>query len=155
VELVDAGATLLGSYAPAVFQPIAELPSGRLVLGAGDVVVRADPITGQGSNNAARCAMAYLAEIDATGDGPYDEEFMRRAFARNWDAVRVCTQWTNAMLAPPPPHVLAILGAAQSHRQIAARFAAGFNDPASLEEWFLNPDGARDYLDGFAEPVRT
>lgn len=156
VELVDAGATLLGSYAPAVYHPIATLPSGRLVLGAGDVVVRADPITGQGSNNAARCAAAYLAEIDATGDGPFNEAFMRRAFHRYWESVRVCTQWTNAMLAPPPPHVLDILGAAQSHPQVAARFAAGFNDPATLEDWFLNPGGAHDYLAGFAEsPVGT
>lgn len=146
VELTDQGATMLGSYAPRVCHPVAELPSGGLVLGAGDVVVRADPITGQGSNNAARCAAAYLAEIDATGDGPFDEEFMERAFARYWRAVGTCTQWTNAMLAPPPPHVLDIIGAAQSHPQVAARFAAGFNDPETLAPWFLDAAGARAYL---------
>jgi 2-polyprenyl-6-methoxyphenol hydroxylase-like FAD-dependent oxidoreductase len=153
VDLTDQGATLLGSYAPVVCQPVAELPSGRLVLGAGDVVVRADPITGQGANNAARCADAYLAEIEAAGDGPFDEKFMVRAFARYWGAVSTCTQWTNAMLAPPPPHVLDIIGAAQSHPQVAARFAAGFNDPTTLAPWFLDPAGARDYLAQLPNPV--
>ncbi len=153
VELTDQGATLLGSYAPMVCHPVAELPSGGLVLGAGDVVMRADPITGQGSNNAARCAAAYLAEIEATGDGPFDEEFMERAFARYWNAVETCTQWTNAMLAPPPPHVLDIIGAAQSHPQVAARFAAGFNDPTTLASWFLDPAGAHAYLAGLPRRV--
>lgn len=153
VELTDQGATLFGSYAPMVCHPVAELPSGRLVLGAGDVVVRADPITGQGSNNAARCAAAYLAEIEATGDGPFNEEFMERAFDRYWDAVSTCAEWTNAMLAPPPPHVIDILGAAQTHPQVAARFAAGFNDPTTLAPWFLDPDGARAYLAGLPDPV--
>lgn len=155
VELTDQGATLLGSYAPMVCHPVAELPSGRLALGAGDVVVRADPITGQGSNNAARCAAAYLAEIDAAGDGPFDEVFMARAFVRYWDAVSTCTQWTNAMLAPPPPHVLDILGAAQAHPQVAARFAAGFNDPTTLAPWFLDAEGARAYLAGLSDPVEA
>jgi 2-polyprenyl-6-methoxyphenol hydroxylase-like FAD-dependent oxidoreductase len=145
-ELTDAGGTLHGSYAPVVRRPVAEMPSGRLALGAADVVVAGDPITGQGSNNAARCAQAYLQAIDAAPDGPFDQAFMQRAFDLYWDRIHVCAQWTNAMLGPPPPHVLDILGAAGSHQQIADRFAAGFADPASLEPWFLSESGARTYL---------
>jgi hypothetical protein len=155
VELTDPGATLLGSYTPLVRHPIGYLPSGRLALGAGDVVVRADPITGQGSNNAARCAAAYLAEIDASGEGPFGAGFMRRAFDRYWSAVQVCTMWTNAMLGVPPAHVLDILSAAQQHPEVAARFAAGFDDPSTLEDWFMTSTGAHAYLAGFAETVGT
>jgi hypothetical protein len=57
------------------------------------------------------------------------------------------------MLAPPPPHVLDIIGAAQSHPQVAARFAEGFNDPTTLASWFLDPVGAHAYLAGLPHRV--
>ena len=70
VELTDAGGTLAGRYAPTVRNPIGRLPGGGLVLGVADVVVANDPITGQGSNSASKCAAAYLASIlDARGQG--------------------------------------------------------------------------------------
>ncbi|NED81020.1 FAD-binding oxidoreductase, partial [Streptomyces sp. SID11233] len=56
VELTDANATLAGRYAPTVRKPIGRLPGGGAVLGVADVVVANDPITGQGSNSASKCA---------------------------------------------------------------------------------------------------
>jgi hypothetical protein len=43
-----------GGFPPTVRKPVAELPSGRLVLGLADTIMLNDPITGQGSNNARR-----------------------------------------------------------------------------------------------------
>ena len=145
-ELTDAGATLIGRYAPVVRHPVATLPSGRLALGIADVVVANDPITGQGSNNASRAAHAYLAAILAHGDRPYDQAFMQAAFDSYWASVAVCTGWTNAMLAPPPPHVLDILGAAGQHRDVADRFANGFSTPDDFADWLLDPIKAGAYL---------
>ena len=150
VELTDWGATLAGRYAPVVRYPAGTLPSGGLVLGMADVVVANDPITGQGSNNAAKCAAIYLDQILAHGDRPYDQAFMQDTFASFWDYVQYPTTWTNAMLQPPPPHAVQVLGAAGQHQQIADRFANGFNDPRDFFTWFMDPVKAAGYLEAVA-----
>ncbi|MCX4745526.1 FAD-binding oxidoreductase [Kitasatospora sp. NBC_01287] len=152
VELTDAGATLAGRYAPVVRNPIGELPGGGLVLGVADVVVANDPITGQGSNNAAKCAAVYLEAIVAHGDKPFDREFLQSAFDRYWDDAQHVTKWTNAMLGPPPEHVLNLIGAAGQLPPVAHRFANGFDNPADFENWFYDPEKAGAYLASVAPP---
>lgn len=146
VELTDANATLAGRYAPTVRNPVGELPSGGVVLGVADVVVANDPITGQGSNNAAKCAASYLDSILAHGDRPFDSEWMRATFERYWDYAQHVTKWTNAMLSPPPEHVLGLIGAAGQLQPVADRFANGFDNPADFEEWFFDPELAQKFL---------
>ncbi|MEU8248676.1 styrene monooxygenase/indole monooxygenase family protein [Nonomuraea sp. NPDC048916] len=146
VELTDERGTLAGRFAPTVRRPVAVLPTGAPVLGVADVVVLNDPITGQGANNAAKCASAYLAAILERGDQPFDQAWMEATFERYWAGARHATEWTNALLAPPPPHVLEILGAAGSLPAVASRFVNGFDDPADFAEWFMDPAAARDYL---------
>jgi len=147
VELTDWGGTLAGRYAPVVRNPVGPLPSGGAVLGMADVVVANDPITGQGSNNAAKCAAIYLERILAHGDRPYDQAFMQEVFGHFWDYAQYPTTWTNAMLQPPPPHIVQVLGAAAGHQQIADRFANGFNDPRDFFSWFMDPGKAASYLE--------
>ncbi|MGW6455668.1 styrene monooxygenase/indole monooxygenase family protein [Streptomyces sp. NPDC055078] len=146
VELTDAGGTLAGRYAPTVRNPVGRLPGGGLVLGVADVVVANDPITGQGSNSASKCAASYLTSIVEHGDKPFDGEWMRSAFDRYWDTARHVTKWTNAMLAPPPEHVLNLIGAAGQLQPVADRIANGFNDPADFENFFYDPVLADAYL---------
>ncbi|GAA1892036.1 styrene monooxygenase/indole monooxygenase family protein [Streptantibioticus ferralitis] len=146
VELTDANGTLAGRYAPTVRNPIGELPSGGLVLGVADVVVANDPITGQGSNNAAKCAASYLDSIVAQGDKPFDRDWMQATFDRYWEYAQHVTKWTNAMLAPPPEHVLNLIGAAGQLPPVANRFANGFDNPADFESWFFDPTLAEAYL---------
>ncbi len=146
VELTDAGATLAGRYAPVVRNPIGELPGGGLVLGVADVVVANDPITGQGSNNAAKCASVYLEAILEHGDKAFDRDFMQSAFDRYWDGAQHVTKWTNAMLAPPPEHILNLIGAAGQLQPVADRFANGFDNAADFENWFFDPEKASAYL---------
>jgi Styrene monooxygenase A putative substrate binding domain len=146
VELTDSGAFLSGRYAPVVRRPVGRLPRGGIVLGMADVVVANDPITGQGSNNASHCAAIYQQAILDHGHRPFDQEFMRYAFEAYWDDVRWVTRWTDALLQPPPPHVLELLGAAQTHEQIRQRFANGFNNPRDFFDWFMDPGQAAAYL---------
>ncbi|WP_406399681.1 FAD-binding oxidoreductase [Streptomyces sp. NBC_00879] len=146
VELTDPGATLAGRYAPTVRLPIGKLPGGGLVLGVADVVVANDPITGQGSNSASKCAASYLASITGHGDRPFDEEWMQSTFDRYWDTAQHVTKWTNAMLGVPPEHVLNLIGAGGQLQPVANRFANGFNDPADFENFFYEPEKANDYL---------
>ncbi|MER7755332.1 styrene monooxygenase/indole monooxygenase family protein [Kitasatospora sp. NPDC097643] len=146
VELTDAGATLAGRLTPVVRRPVGELPGGGAVLGVADVVVSNDPLTGQGSNNAAKCATGYLEAILAHGDRPFDRDFMQAAFDRFWEDARPGTAWTNVMLAPPPDHVLELIVAAQQLQPVADRFANAFNNPGDLEEWYFDPAKAAAYL---------
>lgn len=146
VELTDAGATLAGRYAPTVRRPVAQLPSGGLVLGVADAVVANDPVTGQGSNTAAHCAAIYLDAIEARGSAPFDRAWMERTFESFWAEAAPVTRWTNTMLAPPAPHLVEILGAAQSDPRIAARFANGFDNPADFDHWLYDPAKAAAYL---------
>lgn len=146
VELTDANGTLAGRYAPTVRNPVGRLPSGGLVLGVADVVVANDPITGQGSNSASKCAASYLTSIIEHGDRPFDAEWMRTAFDRYWQTAQHVTRWSNAMLAPPPEHVLNLIGAAGQLQPVADRFANGFNDPADFDNFFFEPEKAEAYL---------
>ncbi|KOG39344.1 styrene monooxygenase/indole monooxygenase family protein [Streptomyces decoyicus] len=146
VELTDANGTLAGRYAPTVRNPIGRLPSGGLVLGVADVVVANDPITGQGSNSASKCAASYLASIVERGDQPFDADWMQTAFDRYWNTAQHVTKWTNAMLAPPPEHILNLIGAAGQLQPVADRFANGFNDPSDFENFFYDPEKTNAYL---------
>jgi hypothetical protein len=146
VALTDPRATLTGGYTPMVRFPVGELPSGGAVLGMADVVVANDPITGQGSNNAAKCAALYLDSIVARGDEPFDRQWMEATFEQYWDYAQHVTNWTNALLQPPPEHVLKILGTAQVNDTVARRFVNGFTDPSDYQHWFMDPAKAEAYL---------
>jgi 2-polyprenyl-6-methoxyphenol hydroxylase-like FAD-dependent oxidoreductase len=138
----DANATLRGRFAPTVRHPVASLPGGALVLGMADAVVLNDPITGQGANNAAKCAARYLQSILQHGDQPFDRAWMQATFEGFWDYAQWVTGWTNAMLQPPPPHVLDLLGAAQSSPAIAHRFVNAFDHPPAFFPWLTDPIAA-------------
>ncbi|MFF3290707.1 styrene monooxygenase/indole monooxygenase family protein [Streptomyces sp. NPDC003023] len=146
VELTDAGGTLAGRYAPTVRNPIGRLPGGGLVLGVADVVVANDPITGQGSNSASKCAAAYLGSIIEHGDKPFDEQWMQATFDRYWETAQHVTKWTNAMLGVPPQHVLELIGAGNGLQPVADRFANAFNDPSDFENFFYDPAKTEAYL---------
>lgn len=151
IELTDGRAALAGRYTPTVRHPVAQLPSGGLVLGAADVVVANDPITGQGSNTAAKCADAYLHAILQRGEGPFDRDWMETTFEHFWQqAGEPVTTWTNAMLQPLPEHVQNLLGAAAGNPAVARRFANGFSNPADFQDWFMTPDAAERYLASMA-----
>ena len=146
IELTDPNGILAGRFPPTVRAPVAELPSGRSVLGLADSVMLNDPITGQGSNNASKMAAAYLEAI-ARHEGPYDRAFMADAFETFWnDYGQFTTAWTNALLAPPPEHVLKLFAAGNASSEIAHRFANGFDDPRDYFEWFMFPDKADAYM---------
>lgn len=150
VELTDPLGTLAGRFPPTVRKPVGTLPSGRHVLGMADAVLLNDPITGQGSNNAAKGAAVYLQRILERGDGPFDAAWMQGTFEELWAYAKDVVNWTNALLLPPPPHVLEMLGAACGDQRIAHRFVNGFDDPRDYATWFMTPDGARAYLDELA-----
>jgi len=148
-KLTDWGGFLTGRYTPVVRNPVGRLPGGGTVLGMADVVVANDPITGQGSNNAAHCAAIYQKAILDHGDKPYDEDFMEQTFEKYWDYAQYVTMFTNAFLQPPPPHVMELLVTGIEHKEIRDRFTEGFAYPPDFFDWFMDPDKAAAYLAEF------
>jgi len=158
LSLTDDMGVLQGRFAPTIRHAVAQLPSGRLVLGMADVVVLNDPITGQGSNNASRCAASYLQSILEHGQAPFGRETLQQMFETYWSYAQHVSRWTNAMLAPPPEHVVRLLGAGNTFSSVATRFANGFNNPPDFEDWFLDPIKADEYLaalEGDAAPAHS
>jgi hypothetical protein len=146
IELTDDNGILAGAFPPTVRKPVGRLPSGAMVLGMADAVCLNDPITGQGSNNASKAAKAYMDAILAHGDRAFDEAFMVATFETYWSYAQFVVGWTNALLMPPPPHVLNIMGSAQAYPALAKRIANGFNDPRDFFPWFAVPEEADAYL---------
>jgi hypothetical protein len=146
VALTDANGILAGRLAPTVRKPVGELPSGALVLGMADTVVLNDPITGQGSNNAAKSARIYLQAILDHGNKAFDRAWMQRTFDAYWDYAQWVTGWTNALLMPPPPHVVNILVAAQKSTRIGRAFVNGFDDPRTFFPWLADPAEAEKFI---------
>ncbi|KNB49459.1 styrene monooxygenase/indole monooxygenase family protein [Streptomyces caatingaensis] len=138
----DDGAVLTGAFAPVVRHPVAEVAPDSYVLGMADAVVLNDPLTGQGSNNAAHCADRYLRAVLARGDGPFDRAWMHEAFAHWWERARHSVAFTNTVLRPLPPHVRAVLDAAARRPDLAHRYVNGFAEPGSYREWLLDADRA-------------
>ncbi|GGP44300.1 styrene monooxygenase/indole monooxygenase family protein [Streptomyces abikoensis] len=145
-EPTDATATLYGAVDPVVRHPVARLDGEVSVLGMGDTVVVNDPVTGQGSNSAARCADVYRRAILARGDRPFDDSWMRDTFEEFWAYARHATAFTTAMLGPLPPHVARVLATATVRQEVADRFAEVYADPSGAR-WFLDPAEAGAYLD--------
>ncbi|MFZ5511911.1 MAG: styrene monooxygenase/indole monooxygenase family protein [Pseudomonadota bacterium] len=147
IELTDANGVLAGRFAPTVRKPVATLPSGAQVLGMADALVLNDPITGQGSNNAAKCADIYLKSIVDHGERPFDQHWMEHTFGRYWYGyAQWVVWWTNSLLMPPQPHVLDLLGAAGGNPELARAVVNGFDDPRTFYPWWFDAREAQRFI---------
>jgi flavin reductase (DIM6/NTAB) family NADH-FMN oxidoreductase RutF len=153
IELTDDHGVLTGRVTPVVRRPLGALPSGRAVLGMADAVVLNDPITGQGSNNAARCAEIYLESILERGEKPADPEWMQHTFERYWTGyAQWVVNWTNLLLNPPA-HVLKLLDCAGRIKAVGAAVVNGFDDPRTLFPWFMDSAEADKFVRQQAKAV--
>lgn len=148
VELTDDNGILAGRFAPTVRRPVGRLPSGARVFGIADAVVVNDPITGQGSNNATKCFKVVHDAIVAHGDQAFDEAWMQATFDRYWDYAQHVTRWTNMLLAPPPEHILNLLGAAGACPPIAATIANNFDHPPGYFPWWADAGECERFIAG-------
>ncbi|MGC9537485.1 styrene monooxygenase/indole monooxygenase family protein [Streptomyces sp. UG1] len=138
--LTDDGGVLRGRLTPTVRKPVAQLPSGRHVLGLADAVVLCDPITGQGSNNAAQAAEHYLDSIVRHGSGDFTPEWMRRTFDGYWRGwAQWSVAWTNSLLEGLRPHQRRLVTEAAEVPGVAGALANGFDDPRTLYPWWSDP----------------
>lgn len=146
-RLSDDGAVLRGRITPTVRRPVGVLASGRRVLGIGDALVLNDPLTGQGSNNAAMAAQHYEDAIARHGDRDFDERWMTRTFEEFWRGWgQWSTEWTNRLLRGLSPEQLELLREAESHPLVASAIVNGFDDPRTFFPWWTEPSAGAEFL---------
>jgi hypothetical protein len=146
VEMTDDKGFLSGRFTPMVRKPVLTLPSGRKVFGMADALVVNDPITGQGSNNAAKCSKVYLDAIVARGTQDFGPDWMHDTFEQYWSYARHVVKWTNTMLTPPPQHLLELLGAASQSQPLASAIANGFDDPRTFAPWWFDAQSCQAFI---------
>lgn len=151
IRLTDQQGTLVGRVAPTVRKPLGTLPSGALVLGMADVLVLNDPITGQGSNNASKCARLYMERIFAHGAAPFGRSWMNETFECYWEYAQWVVRFTNTHLLPPPPQLLKVFAHCGSNPALASFVANAFDDPKSLNPWYYDAAQADRFIDQFKQ----
>jgi hypothetical protein len=114
----------------------------------GDVHIVNDPVIAQGANAASRCA-EVLSDAMA-GISEFDEVFCQEAERKLWEAARSATEWTNATLQPPPPHVIGLFAAAAGNKEVANELVENFGSPDINWKIFGSPEGAAKFLAGHA-----
>ncbi len=137
---------LQGGLIPHLRADYAPLGNGKFALAMGDVHALHDPLVGQGANSASHSAWAVGDVI--LEDIGFDELFCRRVVRRRSEVVEATMDWTNLMVGPPTPHLLAMLIAMAQNKQVADEFTANFG--ATDQQWtnLATPERTAAYLRG-------
>jgi len=136
-SLSDEAAYLQTAVTPVIRRPYL-MQSGTLVLGCGDSVFLADPITGQGCNTASYCAEQLFETLMAHKESPWDEKVGIEYWSRTRPYLTAVTEWTNAMTGPLPEHIVQMLMQAAADQQTADRIAHWFEEPPKAHEAFFH-----------------
>ncbi|MCY1032723.1 oxidoreductase [Corallococcus sp. BB11-1] len=137
--IVDESSWLTGALTPTVRKPVGRLPSGRVVMGLGDVVMLNDPIAGQGLNSASKQAYSVTQAILAHGDQPFTPDWMEQTFEHFWRTEgQYITGFSNMLLQPPPAHLIQYLGAASKVPALGDTFFDNFGEPQRFWPWIAS-----------------
>lgn len=150
LTLTDDLGIIAGSVTPTVRKPIGVLPSGRTVLGMADVLVLNDPMTGQGSNNASKCAHVYLEAIINHQDRAFDDEWKYDTYEQFWSYAEWTAKLVNSFILPPTDNLLRIVTACNDNPALVETLAKGFNDPRTLAPWFYDADKTEKFIKNLA-----
>jgi hypothetical protein len=63
-----------------------------------------------------------------------------------WRYAEGVTRWTNASLAPPPPHVVELLSAAGADKAVADALVDAYDDPPAMWRALATPERAATFL---------
>ena len=135
---------LQGAITPTVRRGYVPLGHGKFAMALGDMHIQHDPIIAQGANAASKCAWALGEAL--LKDRPLDETFCRETEEQLWRAVQAATEWTNATLQPPPPHVIELFAAASENKALANELVENFGAPERNWEIIGSPAGTAAFL---------
>jgi 2-polyprenyl-6-methoxyphenol hydroxylase-like FAD-dependent oxidoreductase len=135
---------LQGALIPHMRTDYAQLSNGKYALAVGDIHSVVDPLVGQGANSASYSAWTVGEAI--LEDLGLDELFCQRVARRRADVVEGISDWTNFMLAPPPPHFIALLISMAQHKGICDVFTTNFGHGERQWTMLATPERTRAYL---------
>jgi hypothetical protein len=135
---------LQGALTPTTRRDWIQLANGKLAVALGDTHTLVDPVTGQGANSASYSAWILAGAI--LEDVGFDELFCERVARRRAEFVEAVSDWTNLMLAPPPPHLIALFVAMAVDRAVADEFTDNFAFPHRQWANLATPERTRRYL---------
>jgi 2-polyprenyl-6-methoxyphenol hydroxylase-like FAD-dependent oxidoreductase len=135
---------LQGGITPTVRRGHTRLGNGKYALALGDVRIINDPITGQGANTASHTA--WMVGEAIRDSQIFDGAFCQRIEQEIWAYAGPIAAWSNAMLQPPPPHMIEFLVAATQHQSVADAFASMFEQPLRGWEILSSPDNTSAFL---------
>lgn len=150
LTLTDDLGILAGSVTPTIRKPIGVLPSGRTVLGMADVLALNDPMTGQGSNNASKCAKVYLEAIIKHQDCAFDDKWKHDTAEQFWSYARPAAKLVSSFILPPTENLLRVVTAGNDNQALVETLARGFDDPRTLEPWFYDSDKTKKIIKNLA-----
>jgi hypothetical protein len=133
-----------GALTPAVRHACATLPSGTTALAIGDAWITNDPLAAQGANLGSHCAWV-AADAIAKG-GPFDRDFGVQVENAMWEFAGPVTAFSNALLQPPPPHVIKMIATASTNQVVANAYASGFADPVQTANLLASPSAVEEFL---------
>jgi hypothetical protein len=146
IELTDELGILTGRFPPTIRKPIMHLPSGGVAMGIADAVCLNDPITGQGSCNAAKFAkIVYDAVLNRVHE-PFDEQWMQSVFDSYWGVAEGIVNWTNHLLDGPGPAARKLLLAANDNQRVADFILRGLDDANRLMPYFFDEQAADELI---------
>ena len=150
-RVTDPRDVLQGAIVPTVRKPYCEVAPGKFVVAVGDAYVANDPVGGQGANLGSRSAEILSEAIQR--DVAYDEWFCRSLARDLWVAAEPVVRFNNAFLAPPPPHLEGLLGAAMMDQAVADAFCNLWAAPADMWRTIATPERAAAFVAKFGAPV--
>jgi 2-polyprenyl-6-methoxyphenol hydroxylase-like FAD-dependent oxidoreductase len=135
---------LQGALVPQMRADYAQLSNGKFALAVGDVHSVVDPVVGQGANSASHSAYA-VGEVIVEDLG-FDELFCQRVIRRRAEVVEAISDWTNLMIGPPQPHLMAMIIAMSANRTVCDEFTDNFGAPDRQWTNLASPERTAEYL---------
>jgi hypothetical protein len=146
IELTDDLAILTGRFPPTIRKPVMQLPGGGLAMGIADAVCLNDPITGQGSCNAAKFAKVVYDAVLNRGHESFDDAWMQSVFASYWEQAEAVVNWTNHLLDGLGPAASKLLMAAGDNQDVADFMLRGMDDANRLMPYFFDETAADELI---------
>jgi len=132
---------------PTVRRGYIQLSCGKFAIALGDAHTVIDPLIGQGANTASHSAWVLGAAI--RDNYIYDEVFCRRAEQQICAYALPVSEYSNARLRPPQPHVVELMVAAAHDQAIANAFVQGVHHPDRFWEVFSTAEHTAAFLRQF------
>lgn len=146
IELTDEMGLLSGRFPPTIRKPVMHLPGGGVAMGIADAVCLNDPITGQGSCNAAKFAKVVHDAVLSRGYETFDASWMQGVFDTYWQQAAEVVRWTNHLLDGPGPAAMKLLLEANNNQALADLLLRGLDDANRLTPYFYEEQAAEDLI---------